>query len=77
MKGTTPRQRNKANGRKQAVRWNERRNAIAHRAALIRELRRAGNPLIPESVLKRLAALQLPPNEFVYQACLEKLLRSV
>ena len=31
--------------------------------------------LIPTNVLKRLASLNLPPNEFVYQACLEKLLR--
>jgi hypothetical protein len=36
-----------------------------------------GEPLIPDAVLQKLAALNLPPNVnvFVVQACLEKLLR--
>jgi len=34
-----------------------------------------GEPLIPEAVIKKLAALHLPANEFVYEACLEKLMR--
>ena len=62
-------------GKKSARRFNSRINR--HRVALVRELRRARKPLIPDSVLAKLAALNLPPNEFVYQACLEKLLRSV
>jgi hypothetical protein len=32
-------------------------------------------PLIPSEILKALAQLNLPKNEFVYQAVLEKLLR--
>jgi hypothetical protein len=38
-------------------------------------LKRNRAPLIPAAVLKRLAALNLPPDAFVYEACLEKLLR--
>ena len=65
----------RANSKKSAKRFHARVNR--HRMALVRELRRAREPLIPEAVLKKLAALNLPANEFVYQACLEKLLRSV
>ena len=32
-------------------------------------------PLIPDRILKRLAALNLPPSEFVYTAVLEKLMK--
>jgi hypothetical protein len=34
-------------------------------------------PLIPDKVLRALASLNLPASEFVYTACLEKLLREV
>jgi len=65
--------RHRANGKKQSKRlW-----AMA-RARQTLNLKRRGEPLIPESVLKKLAALNLPEaNQFVYQACLEKLLRGV
>jgi hypothetical protein len=39
-------------------------------------LKKKGERLIPDKILRQLASLNLPPNEFVYQACLEKLLRS-
>jgi len=39
--------------------------------------KKKGERLIPDSVLKRLAALNLPPNEWVYQVCLRELLRSM
>jgi hypothetical protein len=38
-------------------------------------LKKNGERLIPDKILRQLASLNLPPNEFVYQACLEKLLR--
>jgi len=40
-------------------------------------LRQKGEKLIPNEILAKLAALNWPPNEFVYQACLEKLLRGM
>jgi hypothetical protein len=47
------------------------RSRQAHRL----QAKRNGKPEIPDGILKKLAALNLPPNPFVYQACLEKLLR--
>jgi len=38
-------------------------------------LKKSGRQLIPNAVIKKLAALHLPANEFVYEACLEKLMR--
>jgi hypothetical protein len=39
--------------------------------------RRNREPLIPDDVLEKLAALRIPEaNQFIYQACLEKLLRN-
>jgi len=67
----TPQQ--KAAGRKSAKRFYARVNK--RRIALVRELRRAGEPLIPEAVLKKLQALHLPPNEWVYNVCLRELMR--
>ena len=63
----------KAAGRKSAKRFNARLNR--HRVALVRELRRARKPLIPDSVLAKLAALKLPNNEWVYNVCLRELMR--
>src|SRR5262245_9868431 len=60
----------RAPGRASAKRWND-----AMRRKRLLNLKCKNGPLIPQSVLKQLAALNLPPNEFVYQACLEKLLR--
>ena len=37
--------------------------------------KRDGERVIPDKILKQLAALNLPPNPFVYTACLEKLMR--
>jgi hypothetical protein len=34
-------------------------------------------PVIPRRVLKKLAALQLPPNPWVYEICLRELLRGI
>jgi len=34
-----------------------------------------GEPVIPHAVIKKLAALQLPPNKWVYEVCLRELLR--
>jgi hypothetical protein len=62
--------RHKANARRNSKRlW-----ALA-RAKRLLNLKKQGEPMIPDSVLKQLASLNLPANEFVYQACLEKLLR--
>jgi hypothetical protein len=33
--------------------------------------------VIPQGVLRKLAALNLPPNKWVYSVCLEALLRGV
>jgi len=42
----------------------------------ILQAKRTGKPDIPTRVLHKLAALRIPEaNQFVYQACLEKLLR--
>lgn len=69
--------------RKSADRWQrgsqivvqaKRLKAIAH-ANFILNLKSKREPLIPARILKQLADLHLPPNAFVYQACLEKLLR--
>jgi hypothetical protein len=56
------------------------RKAISEQKARARQARmlqakKTGERVIPDGILKKLAALNLPPNEFVYQACLEKLLR--
>lgn len=66
----TPRQRNKANGRKSARRL----LAMSERRRRLGPITRK-EPLIPESVLKRLAALHLPPNPWVYDVCLRELMR--
>jgi hypothetical protein len=35
-----------------------------------------GEPVIPKGVLRKLSDLRLPPNPWVYQVCLEALLRN-
>jgi len=37
--------------------------------------KRDGERAIPDKILRQLASLNLPPNPFVYEACLEKLMR--
>jgi hypothetical protein len=51
-------------------------NAMGHAKRLM-NLRQKGKPLIPDSVLKRLASLNLPPNEWVYNVCLRELMRGM
>ena len=38
--------------------------------------KRDGERAIPDKILKQLAALNLPPNPWVYDVCLRELLRS-
>jgi hypothetical protein len=45
------------------------------RHARMLQAKKTGTPEIPAKVLKQLASLNLPPIPFVYEACLEKLLR--
>ena len=45
------------------------------RQARMLEAKRTGERVIPDNILRKLAALNLPPNPFVYTACLEKLMR--
>jgi hypothetical protein len=61
----------RVNGSKQA----QRLAAIGRRKLRLNRLAK-GEPVIPANVLKKLAALQLPANPWVYQVCLEALLRS-
>jgi hypothetical protein len=60
------------NARKQGQRLREMAQE-AHR----RNAAKICGPLIPDKVLRALASLNLPASEFVYTACLEKLLREV
>jgi hypothetical protein len=48
---------------------------LAARHARMLQVKRGKPPEIPTKILRQLADLNLPPNAFVYQACLEKLLR--
>ena len=45
------------------------------RQARILEAKRTGERVIPDKFLRQLAAFNLPPIKFVYDACLEKLMR--
>ena len=56
------------------------RKRIAEMKAAVRrgrmlQAKRTGERAIPDKILRQLAALNLPPNPFVYEACLEKLMR--
>jgi hypothetical protein len=48
---------------------------VRARQAHMLRAKQNGKPDIPDKILRQLAALNLPPNPFVYEACLEKLLR--
>jgi hypothetical protein len=61
----------RANGRKRARQMRQRGHA-----ARMRNLKRNREPMIPAEVLDKLVALNLPPNEWVYNVCLRELLRS-
>jgi hypothetical protein len=61
----------RANGRKRAKQMRAREHA-----ARMRNLKRSRAPLIPTEVLEKLAALNLPPDAWVYSVCLRELLRS-
>jgi hypothetical protein len=62
----------RTNARKQGQRMKQ----LMRQRQMLR-LRQKGEKLIPNEILAKLAALNWPPNEFVYQACLEKLLRGM
>ena len=56
------------------------RKRIAEMKAVLRrgrmlKAKRDGERAIPDKILRQLASLNLPPNPFVYEACLEKLMR--
>ena len=48
----------------------------AVRRGRILQAKRTKTPEIPDKILKQLAALNLPPNPWVYDVCLRELLRS-
>jgi hypothetical protein len=52
----------------------ERFAAIGRRKLKIHRMTK-GEPVIPAHVLKKLAALKLPPDPWVYQVCLAALLQ--
>jgi hypothetical protein len=60
----------KANGTKQA----QRLAALGRRKQRLNRLSK-NEPIIPANVLKKLAALNLPNDAWVYSVCLEALLR--
>ena len=64
----TPRRR--ANSRKRASEF----NAIS-RAARMLSIKKKGAQIIPDKILRQLAALKLPPNPWVYDVCLRELMR--
>ena len=41
----------------------------------ILQAKRSGKPEIPDKILKKLAALNLPNDRWVYQVCLDALMR--
>jgi len=48
--------------------------AAARRGRMLKA-KRDGERVIPDKFLRQLAAFNLPPIKFVYDACLEKLMR--
>jgi hypothetical protein len=62
--------RHRANGKKAARRLSK----IGLRVRRLNARRERG-PLIPDEVIEKLAALNLPPNPWVYSVCLRELLR--
>jgi hypothetical protein len=65
-----PNLKQKSAGRQAA----QRLAAIGRRKLRLNRLAK-GEPVIPAHVLKRLAALNLPNNRWVYEVCLRELLR--
>ena len=57
----------------------QRKRIVEIKAALRRgkmlKAKRDGERAIPDKILKQLAALNLPPNPWVYDVCLRELLR--
>jgi hypothetical protein len=49
-------------------------NAMARQRRIL-NAKKTGKPDIPTAVLQKLAALNLPPNQWVYDVCLRELLR--
>ena len=45
------------------------------RQAKMLQAKRTGERAIPDGILRKLAALNLPPNPWVYDVCLRELLR--
>jgi hypothetical protein len=39
--------------------------------------KKSSKPVIPDRILRKLASLNLPPNEWVYSVCLRELMREV
>jgi len=50
--------------------------AAAHRGRMLRA-KRNGERAIPDNILRKLAALNLPPNPWVYDVCLRELMRGM
>jgi len=47
------------------------------RQARMLEAKRTGERAIPDNILRKLAALNLPPNPWVYDVCLRELMRGM
>jgi hypothetical protein len=58
-----------AKRKQQGAAWRE-----LGRQSRILQAKKSGKPAIPDKVLKKLAALNLPPNPWVYSVCLDALL---
>ena len=52
----------------------EKLNAMARQRRIL-NAKKTGKPDIPTAVLQKLAALNLPPNPWVYDVCLRELMR--
>jgi len=48
---------------------------VRARQQRILQAKRSGKPEIPDKILKKLAALNLPNNPWVYSVCLDALMR--
>jgi hypothetical protein len=51
------------------------KSLLAARHARMLRAKKTGTPEIPDKILKRLAALNLPKDPWVYQVCLDALMR--
>jgi hypothetical protein len=57
------------------IRDQKARALLAARHARMLRAKKTGKTDIPDKIMKQLGSLNLPPNPFVYEAVLEKLLR--